>query len=345
MVKPDHLGDFVLSIPALRAIHRRLGHFDLFTPPENHFLSRYFLPDVTPLPMKLRHLTKGAGGVAFSAYHADLARYPLVIFLRDDQVIREAASDLPGRTIHPRGSNGLHETLIQKRAIMPVVGGYSRTELFGGDGGSWPKDVRCVGICLSAGFFSNRLPFLQWLRVARMLQGRRIRIKIIGGPMEADDVRLMVRALRLDGCDAVIGGFDLDGFFKAIDACDVVVGTDSGTLHLVSVRRPVMGIFTSSPWRRFAPFGARNRVICSVVPCSPCAQFSRDALNGCLSQECAALLEPRDICDAIFVCPPFAEAMIGPTTRLVVGPSHASPAYKGGSSDSHVGKRPNDYGV
>lgn len=322
VVKPDHLGDFVLSIPALRAIYRRFGRFDLFASPGNHFLCRFFLPDVTPLKMELRHLTKGSAGVDLAAYHTDLGRYRIVIFLRDDQVMRKAALNLRGRAIHPHGTDRLHETVIQKRSIMPMVGDYSRTELFGGSGGPWPEDIRCVGICLSAGFVSNSLPFLQWRQVASMLHERGVKIKIIGGPMEAGDVRFMVRALSLDERDAIIGGRDLRSFFGAIDACDVVVGTDSGTLHLVSVRRPVVGIFTSSPWRRFSPFGAMNRVIYSAAPCSPCAQFSRETLNGCLTRECAALLRPRDIYDAIFARPAYAEIAIGATARLVVGPSH-----------------------
>lgn len=334
VVKPDHIGDFVLSIPALRAIYRRFGEFDLFAAPENHFLSEYFLPDVAPLPMKLRHLTKGSGGIDLKEFRSDLARYRLVIFLRDDQVIRETAAALPGVAVHPHGSDLLHETLIQKRAVMPMVGGYSRTDLFPCGIRPWPEEIRCVGISLSAGFFSNRLPMIVWLKVARILRDRGVRLKVIGGPAEVDDVRFLARRLALNVEDTVIGGKDVGGFLDAVGACDIVAGADSGTMHLVSVRRPVLGIFTSSPWRRFSPFGAQNRIIYSVVPCSPCAQFSRDTLNGCLSQECAALITPEEICGAMFLRMPAGEVAVGPAARLVAGPSHAHQIAVAGTGEA-----------
>lgn len=38
VVKPDHLGDFVLSVPALRALQQKFGNYDLYAAPGNRFL-------------------------------------------------------------------------------------------------------------------------------------------------------------------------------------------------------------------------------------------------------------------------------------------------------------------
>jgi heptosyltransferase-2 len=325
VVKPDHIGDFVLSVPALRALQRKFGNYDLHAAPGNRFLLEYFLPDGPALhPLRLAHLQKDGVGETMSDLISRLEGYALVVFLRDDPLCQEAATILGRRAVAPRGDNITHETRIQQRIAEPLVGQYSRTALMweAGQAPQWPSQIRRIGFSLSAGFFANKIPMMIWIALARSLMARHgIEVKIIGGPLEADELQMTARLLNLHESDVILGNTKLSDFLDRVGECDVVVGADSGTLHLVSARTPVLGVFTSSPWQRFAPFGASNRVLYSAVPCSPCIQFSRDAYNGCVSRECAALITAADIEAALFAqgaTPP----KLGPLLRLVHGASH-----------------------
>jgi heptosyltransferase-2/heptosyltransferase-3 len=55
--------------------------------------------------------------------------------------------------------------------------------------------------------------------------------------------------------------------------CRLVIGTDSGPLHLaVAVGTPTVHLFGPVDWRTFGPWGdpARHRVVLSGLPCIPC---------------------------------------------------------------------------
>ncbi|WP_080403863.1 glycosyltransferase family 9 protein [Burkholderia ubonensis] len=327
VVKPDHLGDFVLSVPALRALQQKFGNYDLYAAPGNRFLLEHFLPEGPALhPTKLAHLQKDGIGEGMPELIAQLKPYSLIVFLRDDGFCHEAASILGTRAVVPRSDNVNHETRIQQCVTEPLTGKYSRSSLMWPAAGSapqWPSALRTVGISLSAGFFANKIPATTWMRLAQSLQSKLgIAIKLIGGPLEADELRMLARMLNLADSDVILGGAKLSDFHARVGECDVVVGADSGTLHLVSVCRPVLGVFTSSPWQRFSPFGASNRVLYSDVPCSPCIQFSKDAYNGCVIRECAALITAPDIEAALLASGPGAKPKLGRLLHFVCGPSH-----------------------
>lgn len=325
VVKPDHLGDFVLSLPAMRALHERLGRFDLFAPPGNAFLHSHFLKEEAEFhPIRLAYLQKDGLGMAMAGLISQLEPYPLIVFLRDDGFCRTACEILGTRAILPNGDNTRHETRIQQLGVELLTGAYSRTTGFWPKNApTWPDKLSRVGISLSAGFFANKIAQTCWMALAERLKTRRnVAVSLIGGPLEKLELQLMARLLKLGPSDVIIGGSDLKAFHDKLSDCDVVVGADSGTLHLISTARPVLGLFTSSPWQRFSPFGRHNRVLYSDIPCSPCIQFSRDAYNACLSRECAAVFTPEDIESALLASGADAVPKFSPLLHLVRGPSH-----------------------
>ena len=78
-------------------------------------------------------------------------------------------------------------------------------------------------------------------------------------------------------------------------AADWVVASDGGAGHLCSLAVPILSIFGGSPFRRYAPFGRRNRLMTQELPCSPCCQYMSRAINGCLSIECLVGITPRQV--------------------------------------------------
>jgi hypothetical protein len=323
VVKPDHLGDFVLSLPALRALARVPGGYDLYAAPGNRFLAQRLLPaHVRFHPLQLPHLVKGAPPVgAEQALSHLLATHRSVLYLRDDGALDVAAAAYPGVLQTLPAGLLVHETELQRSLVALWAGHYSRTAEFCAETHEWPDRMGHVGVSLSAGFTSNKLPSMFWHEVVRRLHtGHGAHVSLIAGPQERGEAQLLARLLG-QHVDVLVGGPDLGAFHDAVRHCDAVVGADSGTLHLASLVAPVLGVFTSSPWWRYAPFGRHNRVIHARVPCSPCIQFSRQAYNGCLTRECAGLIRPQDVVAALF-----AQAgqplVLGPAVSLVEGASH-----------------------
>src|SRR5437773_9291218 len=84
IIKPDHLGDLILSSPAIRAVQRRYSDVTLFVSSRNMGLARLLFGDIDLRPLDLPHPSKGGAG---RQGDADLSEFDLVLFLRHDHVL------------------------------------------------------------------------------------------------------------------------------------------------------------------------------------------------------------------------------------------------------------------
>lgn len=295
IVKPDHLGDFVLSSPAIRAIQCTFREVTLFISGPVRPLAALLFPDIESHTMDLAHLRKGRGeAVTVEMARNMLAGFNHVFFLRDDSVTRAIGDTLGVASTYAGGGLLSHETRIQQRALEPFVT-YSRDEFFPGTPRGWPKSPGKLGLCISAGFPANRWPEFLWMSLGRKLLAQGWELSLVGGPNELVAARLLGRVLGISSRNILIGGPDIATFLEAIAGQDAVIATDGGTAHLCSLRAPVLSIFGASPWRRYAPFGSENRMVRREVPCSPCAQFSTETVNGCVTYECLTRISPDDV--------------------------------------------------
>jgi heptosyltransferase-2/heptosyltransferase-3 len=90
-----------------------------------------------------------------------------------------------------------------------------------------------------------------------------------------------------------------------LDRCALVVGLDSGTLHLAVARgRPSVAIFGPVDPRLFGPWGdprtppARHAVVVAALPCQPCGRLDYCALQprgGPLPVPCLAAVTPAAV--------------------------------------------------
>ncbi|MDR3441148.1 glycosyltransferase family 9 protein [Telmatospirillum sp.] len=297
ILKPDHLGDLVLSKPAIEAIGRHYSEVTLFVASGSVDLARFLFPDISDVrPADFRHLSRKAiDGISLAGLAEELAGFDFLFCLRDDPVMRQLLALLAIPHVIAEGGHLTHETAIQKRAVAGVVGNYSRTRLFCGVPFSWPGELHHVGLCLAAGFPTNRWPLSSWLSLAAGLTRQGIVVTLIGGPGERQELAYLSRLLGLASHQVVEGGRDFAAFLDALATVDLVVATDGGTGHICSLRKPICSLFGSSPWRRYAPFGHNNVLITRDEVCSPCVQFSSMELNGCLSRECINALPPRAV--------------------------------------------------
>jgi ADP-heptose:LPS heptosyltransferase len=297
ILKPDHLGDLVLSAPAIRAIRARRGDVTLFVSSACERLARFLFPDIVDIrTADLRHLLRtGAEGISPETLARQLDDFELVLCLRHDAILQAMVSRLKAPHEIVSGDHRVHETVIQRSIVARIVGWYSRTDLFSGKDHPWPARLAHVALCVAAGFPANRWANALWFELARDLARRGIRLTLVGGPAETHDIRLLSGLLSAVSHDVLIGTNDFRGFLQALDPIDLVIATDGGTAHLCSLRKPVCSLFGSSPWRRYAPFGRNNVVITRDELCSPCVQFSTTELNGCLTRECMAGIAPREV--------------------------------------------------
>lgn len=297
ILKPDHLGDLVLSVPAIRAICSQHPDPALFVAPGSVGLAKHLFPEIDDIrAVGFQHLSrKPIEGISPKDFVQCLRDFDFLFCLRDDDVMREIAHQSEMDHTITAGGILTHETAIQKRAVTAVIGDYSRTRLFSDLPIFWPEQLEHVGLCIAAGFPTNRWPNAYWLDLAQQLAGRGIFLTLIGGPGERDDLNLLSQLLGKAPHRVLQGGSDFHAFFDALAPVDLVVASDGGTAHLCSLHKPICSVFGSSPWRRYAPFGRDNVMITRDEICSPCVQFSPIEINGCMTRECTALLQPQQV--------------------------------------------------
>jgi ADP-heptose:LPS heptosyltransferase len=296
VVKPDHLGDLILSSPAIRAAQRHFSSITLFVSDSTRALAQFLFPATELHSINLSHLARSSAvAINDARVVSELSGYELVLWLRDDPPIRALADAIWARHDFAGGGHLTHQSAIDQRMMVKHVGGYSRTEHFGPGPIRWPSPIKSVGLCVAAGFPTNRWANTYWLELATALADAGHSLTLIGGPGERRDIALLQRCLGGRPVRALIGGADFRAFQDALRDIDVVVATDGGTAHICSLTKPVLSVFGSSPWRRYAPFGRENLVVTRDLSCSPCLQFATDGVNGCVTRECLTGLTPGQV--------------------------------------------------
>jgi heptosyltransferase-2 len=227
-------------------------------------------------------------------------RFDLLLCLRWDAIIKSHL-DEAGISYHASESEDLdvHVAVEQRMTLLPWTGGYDLLSSYNYSKRLTPIDQpRTVGLCISAGFPLNAWPLSHWLELAMRLRRRRMEPVLIGGPQERTRLYVLADALDSSGnAPLVLVGDENFGRFlcQVAGTVDVVIASDSGTAHLLSLVRPVLSLFGGSPWRRFAPLGRHNAVVSRQLPCSPCPQFDRTLINTCVKRECLTNLQPDQV--------------------------------------------------
>jgi ADP-heptose:LPS heptosyltransferase len=135
-------------------------------------------------------------------------------------------------------------------------------------------------------------PVHRWGEVAaRLSTSLRMPPLIIGGPGEAELVRAVVAASRGEA-RGLAGRLSLGGLAALHRRAQVVIGTDSGPLHLAAMMgTPVIGLYGPADPLVFHPWAPpdRYRVLRVDLPCSPCGTLEHPP--------CGAIIHPRCVTD------------------------------------------------
>ncbi len=123
---------------------------------------------------------------------------------------------------------------------------------------------------------------------------------------EEQNCRIVVVGQRSDGTDELAAGLGgeainlggettLPQLAAALERCDLLIGADSGVLHVASaVGTPTVALFGPTNHRAWAPVLPPDRltIVRSDITCSPCA-YTRKGLGtpaGCAARTCMALV-------------------------------------------------------
>lgn len=137
-----------------------------------------------------------------------------------------------------------------------------------------------VAMHVAGGRAIKQWPQERFAEVARWLARERHASVVLTGAAEDRDANALVRSA-MRPADAVdVAGASLVEAAAILERCDFLVTGDTGPMHLAhAVGTPVVAIFGPSDPQRYAPRGARDRVVRIDLPCAPCNRIRQPPIR------------------------------------------------------------------
>lgn len=336
LIRPDHLGDVLLLTPALHALRTALpgARLTLLLGPwgreavkDNRDLDAVELCAFPGFERKAKSSVSGPYRLLFETAARLRGRFDTAVVLRYDHwwgAWLVAAAGIPRRVgygwpetlpflteVVPYKS-GRHEALQNARLLEALAPGIeeslgpSRFEVQDEDA-RWARErlgtlagLPWIAIHPGAGAAVKQWPVESWASVARGLREvRGVRIVLTGGPNEQELTTRIAAKLSFEVLN--LAGQTSFGQLAAIyGACDLVLGSDSGPLHLaVAAGAKTVHLYGPVPAAKFGPWGdpERNRVLVSQFACVPCDRLDWP-LHALPLHGCVAAIQPQQVVGA-----------------------------------------------
>ena len=255
ILKPDHLGDLVLAIPAIRHLLKVYPESALFCASANEKLARFLFPEAEVKCVDFPVLAK-SGNDLLPVDLSIFKIYDALVCLRNDGAYftEKLAAWIDQPFFISAFDQTRHETDLQREVVEKLAGSYSRSQYFFGDRKlQFPESISRGGLAPAAGFSGNQWPLNYWIELGQALLRKNCEISLVGGPAEREILRILSHALEVPSSRVIVGISDFSGFLARVSELNLVIATDSGTAHLCSLVAPLLSIFGPSPFRRFAP--------------------------------------------------------------------------------------------
>lgn len=345
VLRPDHLGDVLLSRPALVLLREALpeGAVTAIAGPWGApSLQGLGVQGVTfPFPgfsrPPKRNLLAPYG--ALLAFAAELRRqgYDAALILRPDHwwgALACALAGVPirvGRTVpevapfltHGSPLGGpervgevavrdaealLHALEVPVPAQLPVAG-YEPSVEARGRAAAWVAEHRrspgpLVALHPGSGASIKLWPVHRWVSVVEALTGHGAVFVITAGREEA----ALGRAIqaRAPGAPEVLADLSWDELAGLYERADLVIGPDSGPLHLAqAVGTATVRLYGPSDARLYGPgTGASpaQRVLQSTLACAPCGDFAAPPCGYRFDAPCLGAMTAAAVIEACLVC-------------------------------------------
>lgn len=152
-----------------------------------------------------------------------------------------------------------------------------------------------VGIVLGAGSKKRIYPLTYFSELLHQLLGYGFGpIYILGGCTELASSRLLERKVNSSSVINLVGKTNLLELMQLLASLDLVIGSDTGPLHLAAALGcKVLGLYFGPAWfSETGPFGKGHYVVQSFAHCTPCSEDT-----NCPSRYCRTLIKPKVVFD------------------------------------------------
>lgn len=304
VIKTDHIGDFLLSLPAVRDFLAREPQASV-----GYVVSRENAPLAERVPWidevyawdSPRYLRRGRPDPESSLRSIMKKEWDLILDLTNDRFstiaafgrpsryrrdvgtfrLREKTRRLAGRG---RGLKDTHATEVFYRALgmdvpdpVPPQALTLRDEDLEAASGliarGWPGDRPVAMLHAGATWEFRRWPPVRFAEVARELERRGFSVFLTGGPNDRDVSQAVVEKAGLRPERNLAGEGDLPTAAALLTRADLLCANDGGLMHLAAAQgTPVVGIFGPTSPERFGPLGPHTTSLWERRDCAPCAQ-------------------------------------------------------------------------
>ena len=302
VLRLSSLGDVILTLPVVRALHR------FFPAARIEYWTKEEFADVVrfdPAIAHVRRLERDARGpedlISMSAELEDCdlivdlhrsTRTRVLTFRQKAPVLRAASFRLTrARWVHARWSRprpAPHALERYAAALAPLaIAAEGVPELEAGEEAerwaaewlkAWRPPETPVALCPGARHATKRWPEAHWLALDEALARRGAARLYLS--LEAERQALPALAARVAGDPGVRWSCEpLPRMAAQLSRCRAAITCDSGLMHLAAARGlAVVAMFGStSPALGFSPAGEGHQVLCRNEPCQPCTLHGREA--------------------------------------------------------------------
>lgn len=185
---------------------------------------------------------------------------------------------------------------LYPRAHMAAMPSVSSTLPSAGTGraGGRPR----VGIAFGSSFNwpQKKWPWEQYARAIRLLEDQDYEFILFGTGAEREEAA----RIRSEAGGRVVdttGSLDYTGLIREVSACDLVVGNDTGTMHLAAACGvPTLTLFGPTDPRKWNPLTS-TAVFLEDLPCRPC--YYLGSMPACAHFDCLRKLPPALVAEKI----------------------------------------------
>jgi ADP-heptose:LPS heptosyltransferase len=145
-----------------------------------------------------------------------------------------------------------------------------------------------------------------WSALAHgLLENPKVELLLPGTAGERDRVE-RVRAKILERAPSAVdrvknlaGTTDLSQVIGLLAGCHLVVGVDSGVMHLAAwTGVPTITLFGPETPGLYAPYSRTARVLSAELPCSPCLTVAAEKITRCRDNQCMKRIPPGQVLKA-----------------------------------------------
>lgn len=339
VIKLDHIGDLVLTIPALKALRKRYPNIqlDVMVNPKSQAviqelneIDHIYLYDSRDFDRDDHIEQEGLGRNISTIHKIRCEKYDICIGLREDlsnipiQLMCGAKENVSFSTNTQfagyldqsvENDESKHAARIQfdllkkldvemPKILVPEVP-------VSKDGRLWAEQflleqergnvsVR-IGLSIGGGWFLNWWPVENYVRLAAKIKHTYpdAEIILVGGSAEKKLEKSFQKIADFDYISA-IGKADIGQMCALYEKMDLVVSNDGGPMHMATaVKTTVIALFGPSPYQRFGPLGSDNIIITKKYPCSPCPQFVKGQAPHCQDNQCMKAITVEEVYQAV----------------------------------------------